>query len=141
MREYRGFHVCNGKETVVVDGKEYQGKWVFGWAARCDNSCYIYISVSVLVEAETNSHENYLEAVEVLPSTVGQAIGRKDENGVNIFEGDCDSSDDELMVVAWDEESCAFGLVYPNGDDYIDCCVSWEYLKIIGTIFDKKERN
>ena len=33
MREllFRGFHPCDGSDTIVVDGEKVKGRWVYGF--------------------------------------------------------------------------------------------------------------
>lgn len=33
MREilFRGFHPCDGPDTIVVDGEKVKGRWVYGF--------------------------------------------------------------------------------------------------------------
>ena len=87
MREllFRGFHPCDGPETVVVDGEKVKGRWVYGAVARfrgLDNALHTDIIPAV-------DGENIMGAsVNVLPSTVGQYTGLTDNAGNQVFEGD-----------------------------------------------------
>jgi YopX protein len=70
-----------------------------------------------------------------------QYIGLKDKNGKEIYEGDIDNCDEELMYVAYKEGS--FGLKFLNpiqGEEcYFDDCINWHVLEIIGNIYENPE--
>lgn len=73
MREilFRGFHPCDGPDTIVVDGEKIKGEWVEGslihrtsyYGKPCDN-------YFIVTGGEFDS--DYYDAEKVLPSTVGQ---------------------------------------------------------------------
>ena len=86
MREilFRGFHPCDGPDTIVVDGEKVKGRWVYGAVARfrgLDNA----VHTNIIPEIDG---ENIMsETVNVLPSTVGQYTGLTDRNGKKVFVG------------------------------------------------------
>ena len=61
MREllFRGFHPCDGPDTIVVDGGKVKGRWVEG---------YLWSKRTIGVTSPCG----HLDEVVVLPSTVGQ---------------------------------------------------------------------
>ena len=72
MREllFRGFHPCDGPDTIVMDGEVVKGRWVQGYFFQIWERTYI-------LWGTTNDVPNMIE---VLPSTVGQYTGLTDKN-------------------------------------------------------------
>ena len=65
MREllFRGFHPCDGPETIVVDGEKVNGRWVYG---------YYVGPVKGLIAHEICDTDDVMgHSLDVLPSTVG----------------------------------------------------------------------
>ena len=95
MREilFRGFHPCDGPDTIVVDGEKVKGRWVEGslihrtsyYGKPCDD-------YFIVTGGEFDS--DYYDAEKVLPSTVGQYIN-VDCFGTKVFEHDVIAVEDE----------------------------------------------
>lgn len=56
-------------------------EWLIGDLANIEDKVYIF-------DRGNNAPLNSPDWYEVIPETVGQFTGRKDENGIDIFEGD-----------------------------------------------------
>ena len=161
MREilFRGFHPCDGPDTIVVDGEKVKGRWVEGYIVRHPSAIQIgndyspwYIHVPPVDPDDNGGVFN------VLPSTVGQYTGLTDKNGKRIFEGDIlkiAKCSDGLggyysppleypvnVMVKWD--MCAWMWETLGGEKYYlgfpDAWCHYE-CEVIGTIFDKEAPN
>lgn len=162
MREilFRGFHPCDGPDTIVVDGEEVKGRWVYGAIAKfrgLDNCLHTDIIPEI-------DGENIMsETVNVLPSTVGQytnidvcqeAWPQSEKH--KIFTGDMlgewgeDENGNEcvcvLGVVTYWESEGRYVLTDENGlgNDWTfeDEAQSenWPHLIRCGTVFDDHEK-
>ena len=144
MREilFRGFHTCDGPETVVVDGEKVKGRWVEG-------SLLTYKDGTTFVCCE-DYIPDVLNKYEVLLSTVGQSTGLTDRTGKQIFEGDIlktnkyGKDDGKGHNFAGPD---AFCVAFEDGG----YCLRNEWRRfnlrpdidaeVIGTIFDEEVRN
>lgn len=155
MREliFRGFHPCDGPETIVVDGEKVKGRWVQGYFFQIWERTYI-------LWGTTNDVPNMIE---VLPSTVGQYTNidvRREawpqSERHKIFTGD--------MLGEWDEDEngnecvCVLGVVtywemegrYVLADENGMCNdwtledeaqpENWPHLIHCGTVFDEEAK-
>ena len=143
---FRGFHPCDGPDTIVVDGEKVKGRWVEGYIVRHPSAIQIgndyspwYIHVPPVDPDDNGGVFN------VLPSTVGQYTGLTDKNGKRIFEGDIISwtdwrNDQRKEPVRYDDEWKRF-CVWLNGAESmgVNKHLSTGGIEVIGTVFDVDE--
>ena len=143
MREllFRGFHPCDGPDTIVVDGEKVKGRWVEG---------YLWSKRTIGVTSPCG----HLDEVVVLPSTVGQYSGLDDSDGRKVFEGDILKFRDEPNDYEWTgciefgNPNCGytwgFQIVHLSGPEpnidtlcWFDMEEGGAYSEVIGTVFDE----
>ena len=151
---FRGFHPCDGPETIVVDGEKVKGRWVEGYFYMVLDQCFI-------MHGPANDSNG---SVEVLSSTVGQHTNidvRREawpqSEKHKIFTGD--------MLGEWGEDEngnecvCVLGVVtyweregrYVLADENGMCndwtledeaqTENWPHLIHCGTVFDEEAPN
>lgn len=134
MREilFRGFHPCDGPETIVVDGEKVKGRWVEGYIVKHPSAIQIgndyspwYIHVPPVDPDDNGGVFN------VLPSTVGQWTGLTDKNGKRVFEGD-------TLKIA--KKADGFGVYFSPPIEYpVNVTVKWDMCAWMWeTLGDKK---
>ena len=142
------------REIKFRGKRSTNGEWLYGDLMN-DNigGCYIYPIDS----------ENIFKENAVIPDTVGQYTGIKDNNGVEIYEGDILRSDqypfsdtedgvydNYLVEVCWSKESCCFfGYAFKHPDskvwglsegDTVECERFLDRgLYVVGNIHDNPE--
>ena len=145
---FRGFHPCDGPDTIVVDGEKVKGRWAQGYFFQIWKRTYI-------LWGTTNDVPNMIE---VLPSTVGQYVGLTDSSGQKVFEGDILKFTDRPNDYEWTGRiefgnpnggyTWGYQIVHlsgpkPNIDTlcWFDMEEGGAYSEVIGTVFDEEAAN
>ena len=141
---FRGFHPCDGPDTIVVDGEKVRGRWVEG---------YLWSKRTIGVTSPCGN----LDEVVVLPSTVGQYSGLDDSDGRKVFEGDILKFKDEPNEYEWTgciefgNPNCGytwgFQIVHLSGPEpnidtlcWFDMEEGGAFSEVIGTVFDEEAK-
>ena len=114
------------------------GEWVQGYFMMSEPTKFTKMTHPTIVDEKTGMAEF------VMPATIGQCIGLRDENGTLIFEGDgvllgvgspCYGA---KAVIKWDKLVCGY-FAHTEYDDWYTLEETGSFLKIIGNIHDDLE--
>lgn len=165
MREilFRGFHPCDGSDTIVVNGEKVKGRWVEGYFVKADGrinngKCFILENAADFSFGDGGNRIRIGCFIEALPSTVGQYTGLTDSVGRKVFEGDILKFTDEPNSYEW--TGCiefgnpnggytwGFQIVHLNGPKpnidtlcWFDMEEGGAYSEVIGTVFDEEAQH
>ena len=122
---------------ILFRGKRIDnGEWVYGAYMAHDYDGHTIFN--------QNLEDGTLQGFEVIPETVGQYTGLKDNNGVKIFEGDIFRDDEYFVIVKYFVDG-GFSVDYRMpGGRWINYGELYYYLKdyeckVIGNIHDNPE--
>ena len=98
MREilFRGFHPCDGPETIVVNGEKIKGRWVEGLCFLQDHDGNAAIGDKIDTKSVYQYQKEWILitgygaiGLPVIADTVGQYTGLTDKNGPKSIRGRC----------------------------------------------------
>ena len=122
---FRGFTTEKGEQKIIVNGKEYQGEWVYGYyfcLHHMDNRMHIHhfiIPENISIPKERPIGEIQIE---VIPETVGQFTGLTDKNGKKIFAGDRIFWNSQYGVVKFGDYETS------DGHKKLGFYIDWDFL-------------
>jgi hypothetical protein len=127
------YNYCSFAERILMKilfrGKDLnEDNWIFGFLVISNSKYYIY-----------NDQSN--KAIEVIPDSVSQYIGKQDKNNKKIFIGDIIKYDNKKLLVKWSEGFAAL-ILTDNGRFYEDFNYksSDKYI-IISNIWDETQES
>ena len=115
----------------------YFEDWVYGLLVISDDKYYILLDI--LNNIKRDDYEVYM--IEVIPETVGQYTGLKDDNEKEIYEGDiikCSFYPDFIFEIKF-TELCWYMRKIPISEHIKLSEVLYEELEVIGNIYDNTE--
>ena len=121
--------------------RKKDGEWVIGHLYTSQNSrtneltCYILIPNDISLCIGTM----YDSAIEVIPETVGECTGLRDENGKLIFEHDVISSDVRTGYIIYGEGCWCVQSFITESHPAIDIIMHAFDVEILGNIHDNPE--
>lgn len=114
---------------MLFRGKDIKGNWHVGLLAHVGNAWYI------------SNRAGVATAYEVIPSTIGQYIGRNDKNNRMIFEDDIvfrNWNGGRAYRIIYDDDYCSF-IAKAKNNAFVEFEGDSEYFSIIGNIHDNPE--
>ena len=119
--------MVNNMRKILFRGKRvYNGEWIYGSYVAGIKKSFIAIE----------------QVYEIIPETIGQYTGLKDENGNKIFEGDIVKYGDTIHQVVFEQRNgtAYYGLMYSS----IETLPFGHYqdlrqIEVIGNIYDNPE--
>jgi len=140
-------------QEIMFKGKRADnGEWVYGRPFKINESDRHFISPIGSNIYNSSDNEQFIikfhgmfisiEAIEVVPKTVGQFTGLTDNNGIKIYEGDILATEkrDVMFIIIWDRFSCGFKFK----DNFDGCLLNIDLkalrkIEVIGNVHDNPE--
>ena len=120
--------------AIPIGKKESKKKFVYGWYVKNGDTSYIFEASWIREKQSTLG-----AAIEVIPESVGQQVGRQDKHKKEIYAGDKVAREPDKMwgIVVWKDNAQAFLYDLENGHTVF--VSAWSEVEITGNIHQEEK--
>ena len=115
------------------------GEWVYGYYCEVGGTSFIIEEPTLMTMGMIGLYLSPLDMNEVIPETVGEFIGKKDKNDIEIHEGDKvrlrhgTHGREHIGIITWSQEGCKFYAREPKMKQF-GWSLDTQFIEVIGNI-------